>query len=239
MARTTKITEQLHWTALREEFPIGMRTSEELMRDANGKIVLKDGNPVVVKINKAVNELQDAIDDGRLDALVAEAANKYHNGDIQGVLAAIAKDLASKRYHLKDAYADSVKKIDEIRLDTLDKYVKSRRTSDTRSTDGLPQWAYGTTEIDAIDDPAKLQKIINSINDVCCGKAGSSYIKYLGEDYLTVAKANREYARKRKTALETSKSALDPELIAKLSAGKGKVQLTADQAAAIMKLLGK
>ncbi len=240
MTRTTKLTESLHWSSLKENFPIGMRSSEVLQRDKNDKIILVDGNPVVVKINKFANELQTAIDDGRIDALVAEAAKLYHAGDTQGVINALAKDVSSKRCHLKDMYDGSARHIDEIMLDTLDKYIQSRRTSATRTTDGLPQWAYGKTELDAIDDPAKLQKIINSINDVCCGKAGGSYIKYLGEDYLTVAKANREYARKRRAILLAKKDevVVDPEILAKLSK-TGKVTLTAEQAAAVMKLLNR
>lgn len=239
MTRTTKITEKLHWTSLKETFPIGMRNCEELQRDAEGKIVLKDGNPVVVKISKFVNELEVAAKDGTLDNMVVEAANLYHDGDIQGVLTAMARDMDSKRCNLKKMYVCATKHIDEVRLATMDEYIKSRRTAKTRTTDGLPQWAYGTTQIDAIDDTATLQKVINSINDVCCGKAAGSYVKHLGEDYLAVAKANREYARKRKAILEAKANAPDPELLAKLSKGNGKVTFTAAQAAELLKLIGR
>jgi hypothetical protein len=238
MTRTTRITEQLNWSSYKETYFIGSRNVEELVRDSNGNIVIENNQPKVAKVSKFVNELQEAIDAGVFDTLVQECAAKYHDGNVQAVYASMARNLDSQRHNMKErAYAPN-RKIDEIRLETMVNFVNSRREAKTRTNNALPQWAYGPTEIDAIDDPAKLQKIINSINDVCCDKAHGGYNKYLGDNYVEVAKVNREYARKRKAELEAKANAVDPEIIAKLAKGS-KVTLTADQAAQLMKLLGK
>ena len=236
MARITKITENLSWQNLKDAYFIGTRVSEELKRDANGKVIMKNGEPIVAKVGRTVNELQEAINDGTLDKLVTECAEKYHGGNVQSVLAALARNLDSQRCNMKKRSYAPNKAVDELRLETLATFVSERREV-TRSSGSLPQWAFGPEEIDKIDDVKKLQNVINSINDACCDKAGGSYAKHLGENYVEVAKANREYARKRKAALEAKENEVDPELLAKLA--KGKVTLTPEQAAQLVKLLSK
>lgn len=234
-----KLTTRLHWTSLKEEFFIGMRAVEELQRDAAGKLVLVNGEPVTIKTSRLVNELQSAIDAGTIDQLVEECATTMHAGNVQAVLAAWAKTLDSMKCNMaKKAYSPTAT-TDKVRLETLQKYIASKRTS-TRavSNTGLPQWAYGPTEIDQIDDPAKLQKIINSINDVCSGKANSSHVRFLGENYVAAAKVNRAYAQARKAKLEADAAKPDQSLLDALASVKGKhVRLTAEQAAMLTKLL--
>lgn len=238
MTRTTRITEQLNWSSYKETYFIGSRMSEELARDDKGNAIMENGQPKVVKVSKFVNELQEAIEANVFDNLVQECATEYHDGNVQAVYAAMARNLDSQRHNMKERSYAPNRKIDEIRLETMVNFVNSHRESKTRTNNALPQWAYGPTEIDAIDDPAKLQKVINSINDVCCDKAHGGYDKYLGEDYVEVAKVNREYARKRKAELEAKANAVDPAILTKLAKGS-KVTLSADQAAQLMKLLGK
>lgn len=238
MARTTRITEQLEWPSLKEVFFIGTRVHEELVRDKSGHIVMVDGQPKSHKVGKFVNELQEAIDDGKLDALVLEAANLYHGGNVQAVLAAMARNLDSQKSNMKNRdYAPNAE-IDKIRLNTMYGFVNARREAKTRSSEALPQWAFGPKEIDEINDLHKLQAVINSINDACCDKAHGSYKSHLGENYVEVAKANRTYAQKRKELLKAQADAVDPNILAKLGQGK-KVTLTADQAAQLIKLLSK
>ena len=239
MARITKITEDLNWQALKDNYFIGTRVVEELKRDSSGKIVMKNGEPVVQRIGRMVNELQQAIDDGTLDRLVLECAKEYHDGNIQPVLVAIARNLDSKRCNLKKATYAPNKAIDEVRLETLTKFVASRRTSSRAKTSGgLPQWAYGKAEINKLETPEAIQKVINSLSDVCCDKPGGNYALRLGENYVEIAKANREYARKRKAQLEAAANSVDDALLAKLAKGS-KVTLTPEQAAQLVKILTK
>jgi len=238
MTHVSRISEQLYWKTLREVYFIGNRTCEIVERDAKGALVMIKGEPKVVKTTKFVNELQEAIDDGTLDALVLDCANKYHGGNTQLVIAALIRNLDSERNNLKKRVCPTNKKIEELRLETMVKFVNDRRESKTRTSGELPQWAYGPKEIDAITDPDKLRKIINSINDACCDKYHGTYAEFLGEDYVEAAKANREYARKRKATLEAKANEIDPDLLKKFISGQ-KVTLTADQAAQILKLLKK
>ena len=235
MARNVRITEELSWNSLKDQFYIGNRTVEELKKDAKGKVVLHEGSPIVVKTTRSINELQDAIDDGTLDEMVKKSADKFHNGNVDAVYAAMARNVSSTRCNLaKRSYAPN-REIDIVRLDTLAKFIADRRG--LRSPSTVPQWAYGPEEIDEIDDPAVLQKVINSISDVCSDKAFGKYSERLGENYVEVAKANRKYARERKAKLEAKANQVDPDIIDKLVKG-GKVTLTAEQAATLAKLLG-
>lgn len=238
MSRTTRITEQLNWSSYKETYFIGTRLSEELARDSAGNVLIEKGQPKVIKATKFVNELQEAIDSGEFDQLIQQCAEQYHGGNVQAVLTAMSRNLDSQRHNMKERSYAPNRRIDEIRLETMTIFVNSRREAKTRAKEGLPQWAYGQAEIDAIDDVAKLQKVINSINDVCCDKAHGGYEKYLGANYVEIAKVNREYARKRKAELEAKANAVDPDILGKLAKGS-KVTLTADQAAQLLKLLGK
>jgi len=238
MQHFTRITEQLNWNQLRENYFIGSRVVEALARDAKGKIILTNGEPKVIKSSVFVNELQEAVDDGRLDALVAEAATLYHGGNTKIVIDAIVRNLDSQRSNMKKREYAPNKKIDEIRLETLTKFVNARRTTKSHASGTLPQWAYGPAEIDAIEDPNKLQNVINSINDACCNKSHMTYSTHLGENYVEVAKANRAYAQKRKAELVAKVSTVGPEILAKLAKGS-KVTLTQEEAAQLMKLRAK
>lgn len=240
--RINRISEELTWNSYSQSYFIGNRLVEELKRDGKGDVVLKDGKPVVMTGTKFVNELQDAISAGIFDELVQKCADEYHGGDVQGVYYALTRNLDSTRYNLKKRAAkyaqSSMIAIDKIRLATMEEFVASRSEAKSRSANTTPQWAYGPTEIDAISDPDKLQKVINSINDVVCDKAHGVYEKRLGPNYVEVAKLNREYARKRKAELEAKANAISPDLLAKLAKGS-KVTLSAEDAAKVLELLGK
>lgn len=243
MTRTTRLTEQLTWASYKEQYRIGQIMVEALARDSAGNIIVEDDQPKVVKAYKFVNELKDAIDAGVFDKLVEDCAEAYHAGNTAAVYYAIGRNLDSQRHHMKKrveerGYAPNLQ-TDKIRLDTMTEYVNSHKEAKNGPRGNTPQWAYGPTEIDAIDDIDKLQKVINSINDVASdAKANKAYVERLGDSYKEVAKANREYARKRKAALQAKETEIDPAILQKLASG-GKVTLTADQAAALAKLLGK
>lgn len=233
---TQHIAMELTWKSLRDMYFIGTVVTEELKRTSDGKVIMENGQPVTHKVGKMVNKLQEAIDDGTLDALVKKSAEMYSNGDVAAVIASMVRNLDSERQTLKNRPTVPSVDTEMIRFTTLEKFVAARRTSKPRDASNLPQWAYGPAEIDKIDDPAKLQKIINSINDVCCDKSHVDYGKKLGADYVNVAKANRLYAQKRKQALESKVNQLPEDLIAKITSGK-KVTLNEKQAAALAELL--
>lgn len=235
MSKVTKVIEELKWQSLKERFFIGSRIVEELVRDTNGNIVIKDGQPITRKVSKFTNELQDAIEAGIMDELLQECADKLHNGDLRAALNAFKRNLSSTKTNMNKR--DTVSRADEIRLATLLEYTSKKSTPKDALGNGIPQWAYGPEQIDQIDDPDQLQKVINSISDVCSSKAyGDRYVTHLGANYREVAKANRAYARKRMKALAAAKNAISPELVAKLQ--KGSVRLSAADAAALLKLLG-
>lgn len=246
MSRTEKTTPALMWEALASKYFIGFRMEVDLKRDPQGHVILDDaGHPIPIKVGKNVNELQEAIDDGVLDGLMEECANTLHSGDKKAAFDAFAKRLQSKAYHQRhsDRKESSEWKHDQIMLTTLEKWLAANRPNSTGASSSassvLPQWAYGPEEIDQITSAAQLQKVINSIADVCSNKAGAGvYSQRLGDNYLEVAKQNRAYARQRKAELEAKEriDEVDPDLLKKLTKG-GTVKLTDEQAAALVKLL--
>lgn len=238
MSHIIRLTEQLTWKALRDTFFIGTRVVETLARNEKNKVIMVDGDAKTIKSVVFVNELQEAIDAGKLDVLVAEAAELYHGGNIQAVIASLVRNLDSQRTNLKNKNYAFNHKIEEIRLETMVKFVNDRRVAKSRPLGTLPQWAYGPKELDAIDDVNKLQNVINSINDACCNKAHGTYAKFLGEDYIEAAKANREYAKKRKESLLSKANAISPAFMAKLATGT-KVTLTKEEVEQLVKLLNK
>lgn len=237
MARMARITEELMWSSYKARFFIGERASEELKRDEDGHILLVDGHPVAVHVTKFVNDLQKAIDDGIVDKMVKKCADTMHGGDVQAVYYHMTRNLDSQRHTLKTTGYSVTPEADKIRLETMVNYINSKREAKIRLEGTKPQWAYGPEDIDQITDVAKLQKVINSINDVACGKGHSNYAARLGVDFLQVAKANREYARKRKAILEAKAEEIDPNLLAKLM--KGKASISAAEAEALLTLLRK
>jgi hypothetical protein len=231
----TKILEALSLRNLTINYAIGNKTVTEVARNAEGKAIIINGEPKLVKKSIFVNELQEAIDAGELDILVQQSADVLHNGDTAPVIDAIIRNLDSYRTNLKKRSAyNPTKAVDEVRLRTMEQFTDTRRKSKKAATGSLPKWAYGKENIGAITDPKELQKVINSIADVCCDKAAGSYAKYLGEDYKEVAKENRKYARERLATL-TAPAAPSEALIAKLD-GK-QVRLSQVEIEELKKLL--
>lgn len=227
--KQTKIIESLSWKALKEAFIIGT------------VVVPVDGKNTEV----VVNALQNAIDDGTIDAMVNESAKLYHDGNTSEVFKALNRNLQSQRCNMDKRAFIAMKDIEELRYTTLRNYVDSN-IAKIAKTYGVanankPQWAYGPEEIDAIEDAAQLQKVINSISDACSeSKFNAEYEVRLGENYREVAKANRSYARKRKAELENKANSKVVEdataLLAKLDKGT-KTTLSAEEAAKLAELL--
>ena len=228
--RTNRLTEELYWVSYKELYYIGLRETEELVRDNAGNIVFdENGKERTVRIKRNVNELQEAIDSGEFEAKIQKCADMLHDGDVEEVYFAMAKNLDSQRFHMKKRDV-AVSASDKIRFATIDAFVRGHRASGNENTEEIPQWAFGPEQIDKIDDPAKLLKIINSISDVASdSKFNKAYAVRLGENYREAAKANRTYARKRKAMLETQAKVKLPEtLIAKIQSGD-KAQFTAEE----------
>ena len=237
MSKNTNITQELHWRALHERFFIGTRLTEVLARDEAGNILFKGDQPVVRRERQSVNELEEAIADGTLDRMLADCAAELHDGDIAVALKAWRRVLSSTQTNLKKR--SQVGPTDWVRFELLWQFTTDKLAAASKDAvgGGLPQWAFGPEQIDRVNDPAVLQKIINSIADVCSTKANSPrYAEQLGSNYREVANANRAYARKRMKALNSAKGQIDPALLSKLQ--KGSAKLSSAETAALLKLLG-
>lgn len=251
MTRQTKLTQDLHWATLVENFPIGYVPVTKIVtvRDEQGKALL-DGNgaeltAVITTTDTVfVNKMQEAIDAGVIDQLITECAKQYHNGDFLSALNWWKRVMDSQRHNISGSAYRPTLASDMARLETIDKYTTAKRAMMDKSgrpmKSAKPQWAYGPDEIDQITDAAVLQKVINSIADVCSGaKANVDYATRLGPDFMTVAKANRAYARTRMAALKKELSSDQAKLINVLQDKQGKITLTAAQAAELRSLLAK
>lgn len=212
-SKTTRISENLSWTALKENFYIGSIT-------VGGQKL-------------TVNKLQDAIDDGTLKQMLIECADEYHDGDLVAVLNILKRNLSSQLCNMRkraSAGYTSNYETDKIRYETLKTFVDGLMSEHVKPKSGIsankPQWAYGPEEIDQIDDPELLRKVINSIADPCSdGKNPAPYIARFGENYREIVIANREYARERlaKLKAEASKPKVSDALQQKILNGNGRL----------------
>lgn len=226
--RTVKMSENLHWQNLSNKFFIG-----EVK--VKGKIV-------------KVNELQEAIEDGTLLAMIKEAADAFYEGDVSAVLLRLKKNLSNWK-----CVAKMPTTIDKIRFQLLWDYCESllpeykRVSGKARPHDASaiyvnnvrkPQWAYNAEDLAKIDDVDRVVAIIHSIADVCAGKGNPERNRqWLGEDYLIKAVENREAAYKRRDELLNKQKATEIKqaLADKLAAfGSDKV-FTAEELMALLK----
>lgn len=227
MASNSRITENLTWTSLKDKYFIGTA-------NVAGEKVL-------------VDNLRDAIADGSLRALFEDCANTMHDGDLQVVVEAMKRNLSSqacnmnKRMRVGYSSPDTIT-TDKIRLAELNAFVdtlaKEHHAGSKAVTSDKPQWAYGIEEIDQINDPDVLKKVINSIADPCSDSKNSApYIARFGENYREVVIANRDYARARLDSLKNQKPATPVSQSILDKVANGKKTFTAAEIAELAEIL--
>lgn len=217
MAYTTRITENLNWQSLKENFFIG-----------NVKV---DGKYV------AVNNLDVAIEDGTIEALVVECANELHEGNLYAAYLAWNRNLSSQQTNMKKGYNPDAEQ-DWMRFNSLRAYVTKRMAEikgEANNGNSKAYWEYTMEEIEALTDA----KTIKSVYDNMRSKKSK---------YPTVVAAIADYedrlaviSKKRNELIAAEKSGInkvDEALLAKLSKGN-KATLSAQEAADLFAILAK
>lgn len=217
MAYNTKITENLKWQSLKENFFIGSVK-------VDGKLV-------------AVNNLDTAIEDGTIDALLLDCANELHDGDVYSALLAWSRNLSSQQTNMKKDYHPDAKQ-DWSRYNSLRTFVDKKMAEVKGSTangNAKAYWEYTMEEINALTDA----KTIKSVYDNMRSKKSK---------YPTVVAAIADYedrlvviSKKRNDLIAAEKSGIskvDANLLAKLGKGN-KATLSAQEAADLFAILAK
>lgn len=206
-----------------------------------------------VKINgivTEVNQLQDAIEDGTIDAMVVEAANTLHDGDLYRAYAEWSRVLSSTQTNLRKATTRTNITRDWTQYNLLREYVTKRmaelkgsnRTGVARANK-KPFWAWTIEEIEAI--PLDDLKTAKSVYDNMASKKAKypEKIEDMGE-YLRIfdvasakLSACKKYAKQAKQAPAIEVN-LGDSTMTKLSKG-GKVTLSGAEAAELMELIKK
>ena len=96
-------------------------TNEELSLKA-----LYEKFPVVLAQGTVINLLQEAIDNGALMELIKASADAHHSGDVLAQVKVLRTNLSSKKTNLKKGIGTHGNvEIEEIRIETLDKFLNS------------------------------------------------------------------------------------------------------------------
>lgn len=191
------------------------------------------------------SRIQQMIDNGELLALFTDSAAIYNGGNVYKAVMQFRKNLSNYRTIMNDkvkagAYFPdypTVCAFYNLLWDYTSVVSTELAPADSATTKyGKYQWQVTADDIDGIDDAKELQKVINSLNDVCSpGKYRPQFSEYFGEDYLVKAKDLRVAARNRMKSL-VQQAKVSDALLAKLQ-GKGKVTLTAADLAELKNLL--
>jgi len=215
---------------------IGLPALRPLMRELT---IMVDGKETVTTI------LDMDINSGALLTLIKQSAAQYQNGDVYEAVMQLRTRLSSYHTNMKDKIASGEYFPDSAicsnffhkMWDYTDKLAKEfAPTTSATSKYGKAQWQCSIEDIDGITSAAELQKVINSLNDVCSPeKFRPAFEEFFGEDYLNKAKAIRVHARAKLIVLKRSES-MSTSLADKLNS-KGKITLTAADLDELRKLI--
>lgn len=144
---TNKITENLSWNAIKNNYHIG-----------------------AVRINGAtvqVNELQTAIDNGTIKQLIDECAEQLYAGDVASVCRVLKHNLASARTNTSKRPDTPTKAKDLTRIELMWSYVDSlmgaATVSSRQNKSGKSYWTWSMDEIMAV--PLSDVRTLQSIRD--------------------------------------------------------------------------
>lgn len=200
-----------------------------------------------------VNQLQDAIEDGSIDALVVEAAAELHDGDLYRAYAEWSRVLSSTQTNLKKATSRQNIQRDWLQYNMLRDYVTKRMselkdsTKSKRSGSGLQNkksfWTWSIEEIEAIplDDLKTAKSVYDAVADKKSKYPEQVLARYgdMGVYLAIFDAASAKYSACKKYAKEqASKVEVADSTLSKLSKGT-KVTLSQAEAAELLELLKK
>lgn len=215
---TCKVITELTWEALRNNYRIG---------------TVKIGGK-----NIEVNELNEAIEDGTLDATMQKCADELHEGDLYSALLAFSRNLSSKATNMKKSTYSTTTKVDKIMYELLRDYTDKKMAEvkgSARSGNSKSYWQYTKEEIEAADS---LQLITSIYNLMASMKSKYPELVAKVPDFeerkALVSKKKSEMLK----ALKNPANTVGDTLMTKLAGGK-KTTLSAEEAATLANLLAK
>lgn len=204
-----KITKNLEWKALKENYKIGQ---------------VRVGKKFV-----SVNELADAIADGEIHALLQQCADELHDGDFSSAIRTFRKNLSSQLCNMKKS--NTTPPVDFQRYELLDKYTEQFVVKTTSAVvAGKAKVNYNHDDIMTLKgNHEELRKLYNVFAD-----RKSKRPESLDDEFY----ANFELIKQLKTEAKAAedKVTVSTDILAKLKAG---VTLTAEESAELVKLLTK
>lgn len=217
--KTSKITEGLSLQALKEAFFVGR--------------IMVDGKELFI------DNLTKAVDDGTMDRMVKEAADKLHNGDTAEVIRAMARNLSSLKTNLKKRGYVFNLDIEKHRYEVLKAFVDSRlavahtKVSESGVKSSESYWTWSIEQIQKLDvgDIKLCSSVYNNMHS-----AKSKYPDKVAADptfvdRLKVAADKFSAAKK----LAKAKEAVPADLINRLA--QGKTTLSKEEALELLKAL--
>lgn len=218
--RTAKITEGLTLQALKETFYVGRITVDQ-------KEIF-------------VNHLADAIADGTLDAMVADAADKMHDGETIEVLRALARNLSSFKTNLNKRDFVPNKDIETLRYETLHSFVSERMSlasakavnaAGVSTSESYWKWTMEQIQQVSPTDLKLCSSVYNNMHSAKSKYPDKVELDATFDARLAVAAAKFSAAKK----LAKTKEHVSPDLINKLA--QGKTNLSKAEALALLEVL--
>ena len=156
-----------------------MYMSKTILIEALGIKNLKVNYPIYRKGTEVINTLQDAVNDGTLDKMLQESADKNCNGDKIVAVKAMKACLASYKTNTKNSIAAGRsidKHIEDIRIETLSNFLNQYTTPASKNTkyakveNGKAKYDVTKEEIDELvagkttkQELQELHKVLDSI----------------------------------------------------------------------------
>ena len=153
--------------------------SKTILIEALGIKNLKVSYPIYRRDTEIVNTLQDAVDDGTLDSMLQESADKNCNGDKIVAVKAMKACLASYKTNTKNSIAAGKcidKQLEAVRIETLSNFLAQYSTPTSKNTkyakvdNGKAKYDVTKEEIDALvagkttkQELQELHKVLDSI----------------------------------------------------------------------------
>lgn len=242
----------LYWEAINAKFPL-VETPELVQKTLYTKDGVEETYTVHTGKMHTVDHLELAKQDGRLMQLFVDNANALHGGvlldSFKNYLKVTSSLISNRRKVSVENQTESWHK-EMLRLIALQVWCGLQRDALDTGSKGIatadgkrPQWAYRPCDIDlAGDTPERCQAIINSIADACSAKFNqqASAVIWLGENWPTLVRENREYARKRMNSLKTTTIPTVAAVIKNLKKTQtGRISMTQEDLAILLNEIGK